>query len=104
MTVYRPSKTVVFAALIAAATAAAPSGPIFAGEGHGMPFGHAGQPDEVDRTVRVKARDIAFDRSQIEAQPGETIRFVITNTGAMEHEFTIGPPEVQRKHRREMRD
>ncbi len=74
-----------------------------AGGDHGRSFGHPGTPQEVDRTVRVEAKDLRFSRAEIPVEPGQTVRFVVTNTGDTQHEFTIGPPRVQRAHRREMR-
>lgn len=94
----------LLAASVLAATAVAPLSIASASEGHGFAFGHPGQPGEVDRTVEIEARDIAFDRDRLKVRPGETIRFVITNTGQMPHDFTIGPPAVQKSHRQEMRE
>ena len=101
-------KTQEFAAALFAVATFAIAAPGWAGEGHGgedhdSGFGNAGSPAEVDRTVRVEARDIAFNRAKIAAAPGETIRFIITNTGQMAHDFTLGPPSVQERHREEMR-
>lgn len=43
------------------------------------------------RTVEVLATDaLRFEPSEIQASVGETIRFVVTNQGATEHEFTVG--------------
>lgn len=75
--------------------------------GHGHPrgdfaAGHPGEPGEVDRTIRIEARDTAFDDGRIEVEPGETIRFVITNTGELVHDFTIGVAATQAAHRAEM--
>lgn len=67
-----------------------------AGEGHDKEFGHPGQTAEVDRTIRVEARDIDFGHDEIKVRAGETVRFVVSNTGKMQHEFTIGPPAVQK--------
>ncbi len=55
-----------------------------------------------DRTVEVTARDIEFSTSEIAVVPGETIRFVIHNTGQMSHDFTIGDQTAQEAHRSEM--
>ncbi|MDZ7713078.1 MAG: hypothetical protein U5L06_08165 [Rhodovibrio sp.] len=71
---------------------------------HAKSYGHAGTPGEVDRTVRVEAAGMQFSHDRIGIAPGQTVRFVVTNTGDTEHEFTIGPPRVQRAHRAEMRE
>ncbi len=74
------------------------------GDGHGHDFagGHPGKASEVDRTVKISAADIHFDRKRVEVAAGETVRFVVTNTGNTMHDFTLGTPAVQRAHRREM--
>lgn len=74
------------------------------GHGHGGDFaaGHPGEPGEVDRTIRIEAQDIDFSEEQIEVEAGETVRFVIENTGELVHDFTIGTAEAQAAHRREM--
>lgn len=74
-----------------------------AGHAHDMPRGGGpGAAQEVDRTLHVQATDIAFDRQTIEVQAGETIRFVITNSGRLVHDFTLGDAATQRAHREEM--
>jgi uncharacterized cupredoxin-like copper-binding protein len=97
----------LFAALIAlAGPPAAGAGP--SGHTHAAPSASArggpGNPAEAQRTVRVEARDVAFDVKQIRVRSGETIRFLVTNTGEAPHEFAIGSPEEQEEHRAMMRD
>ncbi|WP_163140234.1 plastocyanin/azurin family copper-binding protein [Arhodomonas sp. KWT] len=74
------------------------------GDQHGSGFagGRPGDPAEVDRTVRITAGDTYFDRQSIEIRAGETVRFVVTNKGELEHDFTLGTPKVQKAHRAEM--
>lgn len=71
---------------------------------HGAEFaaGRPGEPDEVDRTIRIEAEDIDFSEERIEVEAGETVRFVIENTGELVHDFTIGTVETQAAHRAEM--
>lgn len=75
---------------------------------HGHPHradfaaGRPGEPGEVDRTIRIAAEDIDFSEERIEVDAGETVRFVITNTGELVHDFTIGTVEAQADHREEM--
>ena len=71
---------------------------------HGKSYGHAGASDEIDRTVQVEASGMRFSHQQILTEPGQTVRFVVSNTGETQHEFTIGPPKVQQAHRAEMRE
>ena len=91
----------------------------FAGEGHHSHGGHhdmqmheshqfaAGQPgkaSEVNRTMKIKAMDnMRYDHDKIEVKAGETVRFIVTNTGNLHHEFSIGSVEEQLKHAKMMR-
>ena len=62
-------------------------------------FGEPGSPAEVSRTVNVTLNDemkIVHDLEQVKL--GETIRFVVTNQGAGEHEFSVGDAASQRAH------
>jgi uncharacterized cupredoxin-like copper-binding protein len=77
------------------------------GSGHGhaghMAFGHPGDPSEVDRTIEIEATDdMMFEVSSIDVKDGETIRFIIRNVGEIDHDFTIGTPDVQEAHQQEM--
>ncbi len=75
------------------------------GSHHGGPSTAAGEPgraQDVSRTVRLEARDIAFDIPTLTVGPGETIRFVVTNVGRIPHEFAIGTREELAAHRKMM--
>lgn len=94
----------VAAALLAAAPALGDAGA--AGHGHGgaahgatASDGGPGRPEEASRTVRIEARDTVFNVKQIQVRPGETIRFVVTNKGELDHEFTIAAAGEQAAHR-----
>ena len=51
------------------------------------------------RTIEVEMRDGSFGVSSIAVEVGETVRFVLRNTGDRPHEFAIGSPENQRIRR-----
>lgn len=78
--------------------------PASGGVGHGEGFvgGGPGGPGEVGRTVEIEAKDMRFFPDSVSVEDGETVRFVIHNTDSVEHDFTIGTPEVQAAHREEM--
>jgi uncharacterized cupredoxin-like copper-binding protein len=64
-------------------------------------FGEPGQESEVTRTVEVIADDrdgMRFVMDIGSIQQGEVIKFVITNQGTGEHEFSIGDTASQRAH------
>lgn len=50
------------------------------------------------RTVHIRIHYSAFEPEQIEARPGETIRFVLRNTDPIDHEFIVGDARVQLIH------
>lgn len=64
-------------------------------------FGEPGTAAEVTRTVEVTAEDrddmkLVMDIPSI--QQGEVIKFVVTNNGSSDHEFSIGDTASQRAH------
>ncbi len=64
---------------------------------------HAAVSDaDIDRTIRFEAGDMWFDPESLDIAPGDTIRFEITNTGNLEHEFVIGDANAQEAHRKMM--
>jgi uncharacterized cupredoxin-like copper-binding protein len=89
-----------------------------------MQFGRAGNPKNVDRTIRVMMNDkmqfVASPRSDrrpdvapgarphampgdIEVRRGETVRFVVRNEGALMHEMVIGTRKALQEHGELMR-
>lgn len=60
--------------------------------------GGPGNPSEVSRTVRIVAKDIGFTVRQIQIKAGETVRFVVTNTGQLPHEFAIASAKEHEEH------
>ena len=65
-------------------------------------FGEPGKPSKVDRSVEITMRDISFEPSSLDVTLNETVRFVITNKGELDHEFVLGDVEEQTAHRKEM--
>ena len=57
---------------------------------------------DVDRTITLDAGDMWFDPETLEMAAGEIVKFEITNTGNLEHEFVIGSKEAQEEHRQMM--
>lgn len=61
----------------------------------GMP----GKASEVDRVIEIEASDdMSFTPANIEAKDGETIRFVVHNSGQIKHEFSIGTKDEHKEH------
>jgi len=57
----------------------------------------AASPPE-ERTVNVTIHLSRFDLSSLQVTPGETVRFVLTNTDPIDHEFLVGDAEMQQIH------
>jgi putative copper resistance protein D len=61
-------------------------------------FGEPAQPAEAMRVVRIEATDeMRFKPDALTVSPGEVIRFDVTNTGKIRHEFVLGDEKVQRE-------
>ena len=74
-----------------------------ASAGHGKEdIGQPGVASEVTRTVDVEMGDIFFKTKNIDVKPGETVRFVLHNKGALLHEFNIGQAAAHAAHQKEM--
>ena len=75
--------------------------------GHGdAAIGQPGVAAKVTRTVQIDMKDdMRFHADTFKAKRGETIRFVIKNSGALKHEMVLGTEkdlkdhyEVMKKH------
>lgn len=62
-------------------------------------WGIAGKPAQATRTVTLDMTDaMRFSPDTLTVQAGETVRFVVRNTGRMLHEMVIGTPDELAKH------
>ena len=68
------------------------------------PSGGGGSPtDPGPRTVQVQMTDeLRFEPAEFTVQAGETVRFEVTNAGAIVHEFLIGDEAAQDEFEMEM--
>jgi uncharacterized cupredoxin-like copper-binding protein len=63
------------------------------------PWGIAGDPAKVNRTVSVDMSDaMRFSPDSVAVEEGDTVRFVVRNAGRMLHEMVIGTPDELAKH------
>lgn len=91
------SLAILAAFLIAGAAAAA-------GEhgAHGQESRAVGQPgkaSQASRTIEVDMFDtMRFKPEMIDVKQGETIRFLVKNSGKITHEMVIGTPETLKEH------
>jgi uncharacterized cupredoxin-like copper-binding protein len=70
--------------------------------GHGATAGKPGKVSDVSRTINVEMYDNYYEPESIDVKPGETIRFMVSNEGALVHEFNIGTPDAHEAHQEEM--
>ncbi|MFN0164213.1 MAG: plastocyanin/azurin family copper-binding protein [Burkholderiales bacterium] len=63
------------------------------------PFGREGDPRKARRTVKVDMADsMRFTPAEITLRQGETIKFIVRNSGKVMHEMVIGTEEELKKH------
>ena len=65
-------------------------------------IGEKGDPNKVDRTIKIKMYDNYYEPNVIKVKKGETIRFLVENLGELVHEYNIGTKEMHIKHQPEM--
>ena len=59
----------------------------------------AGEATEAGRVVEVTMSEFAFDPGSLEVAAGETITFVVTNAGVVEHEFRLSNQHRIEEHK-----
>lgn len=97
--VSRLARTVLPALAMSLACAAAQAGGQHAGGHHNPAIGEPGVASKVTRTVQVEASDnMRFTPADLSVKRGETIRFVIRNTGQLPHEFSLGTEKDLLEH------
>ncbi|MCX7252218.1 MAG: cupredoxin family protein [Burkholderiales bacterium] len=68
------------------------------------PYGKPGDAAKARRTITVEMSDnMRFTPSEIKAKKGETIRFVIRNSGQLRHEFSLGTQQELEEHYEQMK-
>jgi uncharacterized cupredoxin-like copper-binding protein len=87
---------------LALSTGALASGNHAGGHAHGpddKAYGKPGVAANVSRSITVDMTDnMRFTPSSIRVKKGETIRFVIRNSGQIRHEFSLGTPSELAEH------
>lgn len=67
-------------------------------------IGERGDPNNFDRLVKIEMYDNYYVPSVIEVKRGETIKFIVTNKGALVHEYNIGTAQMHMDHQSEMQN
>lgn len=76
--------------------------PARAAAGHGYEFGAPGKPASATRNIEVNLADNYYEPDAISVKQGETVRFVLKNSGEFLHEFRIDTLAAHTEHRKEM--
>lgn len=62
-------------------------------------FGRQGDPKKVTRTITMDMSDMMrFNPSEINVKQGDTIKFVVTNSGKIMHEMVLGTMAELKEH------
>ena len=84
--------------------ASSPHEPAKTGQSTKSALGTPGQSADAKRTVKVDMTDaMRFNPSSIKVKRGETVRFVLTNSGKLKHEMVLGSMSDLKKHADMMR-
>lgn len=70
--------------------------------GHGAVIGEPAEASAATRTIEVELGDNFYDPEAIQVEAGETVRFVLKNTGEFLHEFNVGTAAMHMEHQKEM--
>jgi uncharacterized cupredoxin-like copper-binding protein len=66
-------------------------------------FGEPADASAADRTIDIIASDdLTFSPDSVDVRVGETVTFRVNNDGETDHDFTLGPDEVQIEHDQQM--
>jgi uncharacterized cupredoxin-like copper-binding protein len=86
------------------ATAALASGNHAGGHGNTDAIGKPGKAANVTRTINIDMNDtMRFTPSSIDVKQGETIKFIVKNSGKIKHEMTIGAMKDLIAHAEQMK-
>lgn len=84
---------------VTACLAQADAGHSHHGAGDQEAIGQPGRASDVRRTITVDMSDaMRFTPAGIQARQGETIRFVVRNSGKIKHEFVLGTEQALKEH------
>jgi uncharacterized cupredoxin-like copper-binding protein len=69
------------------------------------PYGRAADPAHATRTIRVDMTDrLRFTPAEVSVEKGELVRFVVKNSGKLEHEFVLGTLAELKQHAQLMQE
>ena len=90
--------------LLALAAPAADAAGSHSGDHAETAIGEPGQAERVTRTVRIDMTDaMRFTPPRVTARRGQTIRFIVSNSGKLKHELVLGTRKDLRDHAEQMK-
>jgi uncharacterized cupredoxin-like copper-binding protein len=96
MKIRNPFLTLATACLVTVASA---GGSHSGGHEHSSDIGQPGQAGKVSRSIAVEMSDtMRFAPNQVAVEQGQTIRFVVKNSGKLKHEFVMGTVKALKAH------
>jgi len=67
-------------------------------------YGEPGKAAQANRVVEVRMADnMRYTPATVSVRRGETVKFVVKNTGRLEHEFVLGDAHSLKEHAEAMR-
>ena len=66
-------------------------------------IGQVGNVSHIDRVIEVDMGEMYFDPGNYTFERGETVKFMLINSGRAVHEFAIGTENMQKAHEQEMK-
>lgn len=95
----KPNYVVAVLSIIVFASIAGAGGEHAGGHGSADAIGRAGNPGNVTRTISIDMSDsMRFTPSTISVKQGETIRFIVRNSGKLQHEMVLGTENELKEH------
>lgn len=92
-------RTITLAIFLGAASAASFASGTHTGGHEQSVIGHPGKASDVSRTIKVDMTDnMRFTSADIAVKQGETIRFVVQNSGKVKHEMVLGTAKELKEH------
>lgn len=92
-------RTLTLALFLGAASAASFASGTHTGGHEGSAIGKPGKAANVGRTIKIDMTDnMRFTSADIAVKQGETIRFVVQNSGKVKHEMVLGTAKELKEH------
>lgn len=92
-------RTVTLAVILGSAVSAGFASGSHTGGHDGSAIGQPGKAANVSRTIKIDMTDnMRFTSADIAVKQGETIRFVVQNSGKIKHEMVLGTAKELKEH------